>query len=102
MPKAHAAGGRRNISPEVAFGRMLAEIRKSKALSQEEFGARSGYHRTYISQLERGVKSPSLRTIFNLAETLGVAPSQIIRDVERRRGARSARSEIGSLNPKKS
>jgi transcriptional regulator with XRE-family HTH domain len=82
MPKAHAAG-RRVRSPEEAFGRVLAELRKKANLSQEEFGARSGYHRTYISQPERGEKSPSLRTIFNLAGTLGLAPTQIIAKIER-------------------
>lgn len=85
MPKAHAAG-RRVRSPEEAFGRVLAELRKEMKLSQEEFGARSGYHRTYISQLERGEKSPSLRTIFNLAGTLGVSPKRIITAVERTLG----------------
>jgi transcriptional regulator with XRE-family HTH domain len=30
----------------------------------------AGYHRTYIGQLERGEKSPSLRTISDLAEAL--------------------------------
>ena len=49
-------------------------------------GAKSGYHRTYIGQLERGEKSPSLRTLFNLAATLGVAPSKIVAAVERERG----------------
>ena len=81
MPKAHAAG-RSARSPEEAFGRVLAELRKKSKLSQEEFGARAGYHRTYISQLERGEKSPSLRTIFNLAGTLGVKPKQVIASVE--------------------
>src|SRR4051812_22511992 len=40
-------------------------------------------HRTCIRQLERGGKSPSLRTLFNLAGTLDVAPSAIVRGVER-------------------
>lgn len=53
------------------------------AVSQEELAARAGYHRTYIGQLERGEKSPSLRTIFNLCSTLQVNPSVLIRRVER-------------------
>jgi hypothetical protein len=40
-------------------------------------GVKSGYHRTYIGQLERE-KSPSLRTIFNLAKTLQVGPPSIV------------------------
>jgi transcriptional regulator with XRE-family HTH domain len=65
-------------SPETAFGRALRAVRLNKSISQEELAARSGYHRTYIGQLERGEKSPSLRTIFNLAATLGIAASKMV------------------------
>ena len=67
----------------MAFGRVLRSVRESRALSQEELAARAGYHRTYIGQLERGEKSPSLRTLFNLSATLEVSPSVLIRRVER-------------------
>jgi transcriptional regulator with XRE-family HTH domain len=78
-----AAHRRKPLSPEVAFVRVLRDARKSRSLSQEELGAKSGYHRAYIGLLERGEKSPSLRTIFNLAKTLQVAPSAIVRDAEK-------------------
>ena len=77
------AARRKAISPEIAFGRVLRNIRKKSKLSQDDLGAKSGYHRTYIGQLERGEKSPSLRTLFNLATTLGISPSALIRQVER-------------------
>ena len=38
----------------MAFGKVLKEIRQENSLSQEELGFGSGYHRTYISLLERG------------------------------------------------
>ena len=71
---------------ERAFGRVLQEIRHERGLSQEELGFESGYHRTYISFLERGKKSPSLSTIMNLAETLRLPASEIIRRVEKALG----------------
>jgi len=77
------AARRRAISPEIAFGRVLRNIRKDSKISQDDLGAKSGYHRTYIGQLERGEKSPSLRTLFNLAASLGVSPSTIVKGVER-------------------
>ena len=83
-----ASGGR--LSPERAFGRTLREIRRRRLLSQEELGAASGYHRTYIGQLERGEKSPSLRTIFNLSATLRVSASDMVRRAER----------LSSIHPK--
>jgi transcriptional regulator with XRE-family HTH domain len=83
MPKPHAAQVRKDLSPEAAFGRVLREIRQSRSVSQEELAARSGYHRTYIGQLERGEKSPSLRTIFNLAGSLKVSSSSIVKKAEK-------------------
>ncbi len=74
------------MTPEKAFGNVLKEIRQKQSLSQEELGFESGYHRTYISLLERGKKSPSLNTIFQLATTLGISPSQILRRTEAKVG----------------
>jgi transcriptional regulator with XRE-family HTH domain len=64
------------------FGRILREIRESQGLSQEELGFESGYHRTYISLLERGLKNPSLKTIFQIAKALGIRPSELIQRLE--------------------
>ncbi|SDR35788.1 MULTISPECIES: helix-turn-helix domain-containing protein [Pelosinus] len=54
------------------FGQVLKALRTEKGLSQEEFALNIDLHRTYISQLERGLKSPSLRTIAKICEELGV------------------------------
>lgn len=72
------------MTPEEAFGKVLRDIRQEHSLSQEELGFESGYHRTYISLLERGRKSPSLNTIFQLAAALGISPSDILRGTEAR------------------
>jgi transcriptional regulator with XRE-family HTH domain len=83
MAKPITARSSRTLSPEMAFGQVLREVREIRNISQEELAARAGYHRTYIGQLERGEKSPSLRTIFNLSSALEVRPSALIRRVER-------------------
>ena len=70
-------------NPEEAFGRVLRELRKAKGISQEELAFKSGYHPTYVGQLERGQKSPSLRTIMNLASALNALASDIVRRVEK-------------------
>jgi transcriptional regulator with XRE-family HTH domain len=70
------------MTREEAFGKVLKEIRQEHSLSQEELGFESGYHRTYISLLERGRKSASLNTIFQLATALGVSPSDVLRRTE--------------------
>ena len=70
-------------NPERAFGLTLRRIRQKRGISQQWLADKSGYHRTYIGMLERGQKSPSLRTIFNVATALQVKPSRILKAVER-------------------
>jgi transcriptional regulator with XRE-family HTH domain len=67
-----------------AFGIALHCLRQDCGLSQEDLGFKSGYHRTYISLLERGKKSPSLQTIFRLSEALNIDPSELIKQVQSR------------------
>ncbi|MDY6803105.1 MAG: helix-turn-helix transcriptional regulator [Cyanobacteriota bacterium] len=59
-----------------AFGTILAAYRQLQQLSQEDFEGAA--HRTYISDLERGLKSPTLETISKLADRLQVHPTELI------------------------
>jgi transcriptional regulator with XRE-family HTH domain len=81
MQRPGSSGGRKR---ERAFGRVLREIREERGLSQEQLGFESGYHRTYISFLERGKKNPTLATVFNLAETLKIPAWEIVQKTEAR------------------
>ncbi len=74
----------KDVGLERLFGRILQELRTERGLSQEKLGFESNYHRTYISQLERGQKNPSLKAIFRLARVLGIRPSEMIRRIESR------------------
>lgn len=69
---------------EIAFGKALRDLRNQKSLSQEALGFEAELARNYVSQLELGSKSPSLRSIFKLCKVLDVSPSDILKDVERR------------------
>lgn len=66
-----------------AFGRVIKRLRNEKKLSQEEFGDLVDLHRTYISQLERGLKSPSLNTIEKLCAILDSSLSALFAEVEK-------------------
>lgn len=59
-----------------AFGQALRRQRKAKGLSQEAFTAVSS--RTYLSELERGLKNPTLDKIDMLAATIGVHPLTLL------------------------
>jgi transcriptional regulator with XRE-family HTH domain len=67
---------------ETAFGIVLRRLRNEKSLSQEELADISGFHRTYLSLLERGRKTPSLVTIEKLAQALGIPMHQFVFLVE--------------------
>jgi transcriptional regulator with XRE-family HTH domain len=77
MEKQQSSNFEKN-SIEKLFGEVLKQLRSDKGLSQEELGFESGCHRTYISMLERGKKSPSLKTIFQIAKALETNPSEIM------------------------
>jgi transcriptional regulator with XRE-family HTH domain len=58
------------------FAETLREARENAGISQEQLAERAGLHRTYISQLERGLKSPSLDVIVSLAKGLRITPHE--------------------------
>ena len=60
------------------FGEVIAEMRRGAGFSQEVLAERAGVHRTYVSQLERGLKSPTLAVLMKLAEALDTKPSKIL------------------------
>jgi transcriptional regulator with XRE-family HTH domain len=68
--------------PERAFGEVLRQLREQKRLSQEALGANCESDRTFVSMLERGLVSPTLRTIVKLSKGLSVTPSELIRRTE--------------------
>jgi transcriptional regulator with XRE-family HTH domain len=68
--------------PEKAFGQALREIRESKKISQERLALEGGFDRTYISLIERGINSPTIRIVVGIAAVLKVSPSKIVRRME--------------------
>lgn len=64
------------------FGGVLRELRSQVGLTQEQLGFECNLDRTFISLLERGLRQPTLSTLFVLAEKLKVAPSSLIQQVE--------------------
>jgi|SRR6185437_2126064 len=71
------------FGPDRAFGDAVREVRKMRGLSQMDLFIESGIDRTYISAVERGVQSPTVRMIVRLASYLKVRPSELLRRMER-------------------
>ncbi len=54
------------------FGKNVKKYRIKSKLSQEKLGELTGLHRTYISDIERGLRSISLNNIEKLSKALNV------------------------------
>lgn len=67
---------------EQILGRELQRYRQGKGWSQEYLAEVTGLHRTYISQLERGLKSPSVRVLSHITNALGLRMSEFLYSVE--------------------
>ena len=65
------------------LGEQLRLSRMAAGLTQEELGFRAQVDRSYISQLERDLKSPTVEMLFRLCKAMGVQASSLIATVER-------------------
>ncbi|MFN3748262.1 MAG: helix-turn-helix domain-containing protein [Sphingorhabdus sp.] len=59
------------------LGANLKRLRTAKGWSQEQFAFEAGIHRTYISDLERGARNPTISVVQRLADCLGVGVGQL-------------------------
>ena len=83
MVRPIGAGARRETrTPEEAFGKALTELRVERGITQEELAHKLGYHLSYIGQVERGLKSPTLRTVFNIADAFGISITSLLARTE--------------------
>jgi transcriptional regulator with XRE-family HTH domain len=60
------------------FGEHLRDLRKTKGLTQEELADNAGMHFTYVGQIERGIRNPSLVNLYKLAKALKITTGQLL------------------------
>lgn len=72
------------MDAEHAFGEVLRELRLAKQLSQEALALEADLQRNYISLLELGSNSATIKTLFKLAPVLGLSPAQMLALTEER------------------
>ncbi|ADH90158.1 transcriptional regulator, XRE family [Ancylobacter novellus DSM 506] len=83
-------------------GRNLARLRQAQKLTQEELAMRSGFSQQYLSDMERGLKNPTIITLYEIALALRVSHVALVEpdgmadgavaQPKRRRAAGSSRS----------
>lgn len=70
------------INTAASFGRVLRHLRGQAHLSQERLAHECGLTPNYISLLERGLRTPTLDTVWAVCTRLGVHPSELVAQVE--------------------
>lgn len=60
------------------FGTHLRQLREKQGLTQEELASKAGMHFTYVGQIERGIRNPSLINLQKLAKALKVSGGQLL------------------------
>lgn len=63
------------IELKILLGNAIKRKRAALGISQEELAARAGLHRTYVSDVERGTRNPSLESVQKLADALELSLS---------------------------
>ena len=67
---------------EEIFGNIVKRHRQQLKLSQEKLAESADLHRTYISQIERGLKSPSLKALLQIANALNTKAHLLLQEME--------------------
>ena len=63
-------------------GRNFARVRAAQGLTQEVVAERSGFSQQYLSGLERGRRNPTVVTIYELSQALGVSYLELLKPDE--------------------
>jgi transcriptional regulator with XRE-family HTH domain len=71
------------ISRSQAFGTALREFREERNLSQEAAALICGIDRAYFGRLERATKTPTLKTVWRIADGFETQPSELLVRAER-------------------
>jgi transcriptional regulator with XRE-family HTH domain len=68
-----------HVQPEgEVFGRRLRELRQKHGVTQEQLSVATGLTEGYISNMERGLKVPSLTTILRIAVALKCKVTELV------------------------
>lgn len=67
-----------------AVAEVLIDLRQEKKMSQGKLALRTGIDRSYISEIERMISTPSLYRLFKLALGLGVEPDDLVGKIKQK------------------
>ncbi|WP_341365433.1 helix-turn-helix transcriptional regulator [Yoonia sp. BS5-3] len=59
-------------------GKNFGRLRREKGLTQEQIEERSGFSQQYLSGLEQGRRNPTVITLYELSQALGVSHVELV------------------------
>lgn len=65
----------------LSLGKRIRNLRIAKRISQEKLAELSGLHATYIGQIERGEKSPTIESIYKISVGLNISISKLLNNM---------------------
>jgi transcriptional regulator with XRE-family HTH domain len=60
------------------LGKRIRKFRREQDISQSQLGFECGVHGEYIGRIERGLQSPTITTLDNIAKALGIKLKELI------------------------
>ena len=85
------------------MGDRIKEIRKKRSFTQEQLAEKLDISVEYVSQIERGLKMPSMQMFIKLVEVLDVSADYLLRDIVSTHdmyGNKQIASKLEKLTPK--
>jgi transcriptional regulator with XRE-family HTH domain len=65
-----------------ALGQRIRELREAKSLTQERLGEKAELEQAYLSDVERGIRNPSVLVVGRVAGALQISLSELFKGVE--------------------
>jgi transcriptional regulator with XRE-family HTH domain len=69
------------------IGELLRQARQEAGLTQEELAFRAGVHRTYVSLVERNLRSPTIDVFIRLCDAMSADAGAIVSKIQARKGS---------------
>ena len=66
----------------VLIGKVIRNCREEKGMTQEVLSGLADLDRTHYSKIERGLRSPTIDTLFKIAGALDMSPHQLMMEIE--------------------
>jgi transcriptional regulator with XRE-family HTH domain len=66
------------VEIQARLGQNVRRLREAKGWSQEDYADRAGIHRTYVSDIERGKRNPTITVVEKLAKPLEVSAGSLL------------------------